>query len=434
LLGEIRKFISDHSGDGFGLYETLTFAAYQDWVPPEMMENLVKAIEANDPNGNPRAFMLHAKASREKNKEKRIALLKELADKYPSSQYAASARKELFSKVTDLGEREKLYQQIRSQDPDDPMLPWDMASAYLHANQKLPEALALLDEAEKLLDTNAQNKRAKIHYFESSRKEMKVDLAVMRADILLRQGKFREVVDQLGPLKGEFFSGHSYYLLGRALQETGNTQAALDAYLEAVVRPSGEDLKHNAALESLWFREKLGSEQDLQQKVEAKLAQRFRDANYVPRVFRRLAPDFDLVTLSGEKLNNSQLRGKKVVLNFWAVWCAPCRPELRPLQDFQAKHPEVVVASVVILPAEDKQLEAVVGERQLTTLRIAKATQDLWEKFGVVGVPNTLVIDEDGYVRVQHLEAIPDVACYLEADFKAIAEAGPSKQVVHAAK
>src|ERR1700685_1530055 len=152
-----------------------------------------------------------------------------------------------------------------------------MASMYLQANQKLPEALALLDEAEKLLDTNPQNKRAKLHYVESTRKEMKLHIAEMRGEILLRQGRFHEVVITLEPLKNELTSSSSYYLLGKALEETGNTQAALDAYLEAVVRPSGDDLKHNAALESLWSREKLGSEQDLQQRIEAKLAQHSKD-------------------------------------------------------------------------------------------------------------------------------------------------------------
>jgi thiol-disulfide isomerase/thioredoxin len=218
-------------------------------------------------------------------------------------------------------------------------------------------------------------------------------------------------------------------VLGKALEETGDMQAALDAYLEAVVRPSGSDLKHNAALESFWSREKLGSEQDLQKRIEAKLAQNVKDANYVPRVFGRLAPDFDLVTLSGEKLKGAQLHGKKVILNFWAVWCGPCRPELQPLQDFQVKHPEVLVAAVVSVPVEDKLLEAIVLDRQLTTLRIAKGTEDLWGKFGIAGVPNTLVIDEDGYVRVQHLGALADVTRYLEADFKAIADAGQVKDL-----
>ncbi len=433
LLAEINKFISDHSTDGFGLMDALNFAAHQDWFPPETMENLPKMIENKYPNYNPRAFILEARAQREKDKAKRITLMWELVDKYPSSHEADFVRKELLLTTKDMSQREKLYQQLRTSNPDDAFLPFNMAAMYVQANQKLPEALALLDEADKPFAANLQNKKAKIHYFESTLKDVKLHIAIMRADILVGLGKSGEALLILQPLKGEFTSGSSYYLLGRTLEDTGNRRAAIDAYLEAVVRPSKDDQKANAALDGLWLREKLGNEQDLQQQIEAKLAQNFSIANYVPRVLGHPAPDFDLTTLHGERLISSQLRGKKIILDFWASWCGPCQLELKPLQDFQEKHPEVVVATVVDASADAKQLEAVVRKRELTSLRIAKGSPGLWEKFGVAGLPNTFVIDETGYVRTQHVGAVPDVARYFEADLKAIAEAGPAKEAVPAA-
>jgi thiol-disulfide isomerase/thioredoxin len=433
LLAEINKFISDHSTDGFGLLSALNFAAYRDLFPPETMESLVKAIENKYPYVNPRVFILQARASREKDKAKRIALLWEVVDKYPRSQDADSARKTLLLEVEDISQCEKLYQQLRTKDPDDPFQPFYMASMYVQANQKLPEALALLDEADKLFDTRLQNKQAKIHYIESTIKDMKLHIAIMRADILIRLGKSGEALSILQPLRGEFTSGSSYYLLGRALEDTGNKRAGIDAYLEAVVRPSKDDKKANAALERLWLSEKLGSGQDLQRRIEAKLVQNFSNANYVPRVLGHPAPDFDLTTLHGERLTSSQLRGKKVILDFWASWCGPCLVGLKPLQDFQEKHFEIVVATVVEVSDDAKQVEAVIRERELTSLRISKASSELWEKFTVGGVPAMFVIDEAGYVRTQHVGAIPDVSRYLEADLKAIAEAGLAKEVVHAA-
>jgi peroxiredoxin len=155
--------------------------------------------------------------------------------------------------------------------------------------------------------------------------------------------------------------------------------------------------------------------------------QNFSSANYVPQILGHSAPDFNLTTLRGERLTSSQLRGKKVILDFWAVWCGWCLPELQPLQDFQQKHPEVVVATVVDESEDVKKIEAVAESRKLTSLRISQASQELSEKFGALGVPNTFVIDEAGYVRIQHAGSIPDVSRYLEADLKAIAEAGPAK-------
>lgn len=47
-----------------------------------------------------------------------------------------------------------------------------------------------------------------------------------------------------------------------------------------------------------------------------------------------MAPDFTLETLTGEKVTLSDLKGKKVILNFWATWCPPCRAEMPHLQTY----------------------------------------------------------------------------------------------------
>jgi hypothetical protein len=188
LLTEIKKFISDHSVDAFGLVGTLNFAAYQDWFPPDTMETLIKAIENKHPDHNPRAFLLSTRASQEKNREKRISLQWELVDKYPDSPSADSARKELLLEVTDLAQKERLYQQLRTRDPDDPFQPFNMASMYVQANQKLPEALPLLDEADRLFGASVQEKQAKVHYPESTLLDMKLRNATLRGDILIRLG------------------------------------------------------------------------------------------------------------------------------------------------------------------------------------------------------------------------------------------------------
>jgi hypothetical protein len=80
----------------------------------------------------------------------------------------------------------------------------------------------------------------------------------------------------------------------------------------------------------------------------------------------------------------------------------------------------------VVDPSTDtKQLDAVIQTRKLSNLRISIALSDFHAKFGMGGVPDTFIIDENGFVRLEHLGAVPDVARYFEADLKAIAEAGP---------
>lgn len=425
LLAEITKFVSDHSADGFGLEATLSFAANQDWFPNDEMNMLIKAIETKYPDRHLQPFLLEARASREKDRNKRIDMEWEIVNQYPNTQEADFARKWLLLEVGNLSQVEKLYQQLRIDDPDDAFLPWDMAGRYARRHQKLPEALALLDLADRLLDDTVTSKQAKIHFTESSLKDVKLRMAILRAKILLELSRHEEAISVLQPLKGEFTSGSPYYMLGNALQEAGDKRGAIDAYLESVVRPSKDQQLAESSLKDLWASEKLGSDDELQQRIQTKLAQNFSKTDYDPRVVGHPAPAFDLTTLKGEKLRSAQLRGKKVIVDFWAVWCGPCLWELKALDDFQEKHPELVVATVVDSSTDAKQLDAIIQTRKLANLRISSAPSDIHSKFGTGGVPDTFIIDENGFVRIEHLGAVPDVAHYFDADLKAIAEAGP---------
>jgi len=52
----------------------------------------------------------------------------------------------------------------------------------------------------------------------------------------------------------------------------------------------------------------------------------------------RLAPAATLVTLDGQRISTPDLRGRVVILTFWATWCVPCRQELPLLSDYAARH------------------------------------------------------------------------------------------------
>ena len=66
------------------------------------------------------------------------------------------------------------------------------------------------------------------------------------------------------------------------------------------------------------------------------------------------APDFELETLDGEKVKLSDYQGKKVILNFWATWCPPCKDEMPAMEKFHKKAgDDVVILAVNIDPHYD---------------------------------------------------------------------------------
>ncbi|MDQ7864296.1 TlpA disulfide reductase family protein [Peribacillus frigoritolerans] len=68
------------------------------------------------------------------------------------------------------------------------------------------------------------------------------------------------------------------------------------------------------------------------------------------------APNFSLKTLDGKQVELSDYEGKKVMLNFWATWCPPCKKEMPDMEKYtQQAGDDVVVLAVNIDPENDVQ-------------------------------------------------------------------------------
>lgn len=117
---------------------------------------------------------------------------------------------------------------------------------------------------------------------------------------------------------------------------------------------------------------------------------------------RTLAPELTLPTLDGGRASLSELRGKLVLVNFWATWCAPCLQEIPLLVEMQTRYasrglqllgpalddPEQVRAS---LPRLKIQYPVLVGDAQVT-----RAMDALGDTLGAL--PFSVLIDSHGYV------------------------------------
>lgn len=113
------------------------------------------------------------------------------------------------------------------------------------------------------------------------------------------------------------------------------------------------------------------------------------------------APDFELQTLDGQTVRLADLRGKVVLVNFWATWCPPCRLEM---PWFEQLHRERAADGLVVLGASTDVgtpdvVRQFLAERSIT-YPVGQASPALEHAFGGVrGLPTSFLIDRSGRIR-----------------------------------
>ncbi len=116
------------------------------------------------------------------------------------------------------------------------------------------------------------------------------------------------------------------------------------------------------------------------------------------------APDFTLPDLDGRLVTLSQLRGRVVVLNFWASWCPSCRAEARDFGDFARQYRDRGVTVVGVNLREDGITARAFAEANgMDYPLLLDADGAIGRLYQVVGIPTTIIVDADGSVRGRHV-------------------------------
>ncbi|WP_160723452.1 peroxiredoxin family protein [Bacillus sp. USDA818B3_A] len=113
------------------------------------------------------------------------------------------------------------------------------------------------------------------------------------------------------------------------------------------------------------------------------------------------APDFTLKTLTGDTVKLSDLRGKKVMLNFWATWCPPCKEEMPAMEQFSKQvGNDTVILAVNIDPQLDVQ--GFVDKNKITFPILLDAEDKVNEAYQILSIPTTYFINSKGIIQKKY--------------------------------
>ena len=115
-------------------------------------------------------------------------------------------------------------------------------------------------------------------------------------------------------------------------------------------------------------------------------------------------PDFELSTLSGDIIKLTDYKGKKVILNFWASWCGPCKAEMPHMQNYYAKNKDSANVEIIAvnMTTEERGLASIekfVNAYGLTFPVPLDNDGEVMGMYRIMTIPTTYMISTDGTIK-----------------------------------
>jgi peroxiredoxin len=118
----------------------------------------------------------------------------------------------------------------------------------------------------------------------------------------------------------------------------------------------------------------------------------------------RQQADFTLTDLQAKPWHLQELRGKVVLVNFWATWCPPCRKEMPDLQALYDKFKDQGFVVLAISDEEASKVAPFIEERKISYPVALDPGQKVHELYQVEGIPKSFVYDRDGKLVAQSID------------------------------
>jgi thiol-disulfide isomerase/thioredoxin len=116
------------------------------------------------------------------------------------------------------------------------------------------------------------------------------------------------------------------------------------------------------------------------------------------------APDFTLQDVSGKKVRLADLKGRVVMLEFWATWCPPCREEIPTLERLHKEYSGkgLTILAVSLDEGGWDEVKAFVAVRKIT-YTVLRGTEDVSTLYKIRLIPAMFLIDKEGNIKKQYM-------------------------------
>lgn len=126
-----------------------------------------------------------------------------------------------------------------------------------------------------------------------------------------------------------------------------------------------------------------------------------QDGGPTPALEGKVAPTFTLVDLDGKKVSLADYKGKPVLVNFWATWCAPCKLEMPWFEEFHKKYADLVILGLAADDAAKPAIEST-AKKLGVTYPVLLVDSKVEEAYGGVNyLPESFYVGRDGKVMLE---------------------------------
>jgi len=117
----------------------------------------------------------------------------------------------------------------------------------------------------------------------------------------------------------------------------------------------------------------------------------------------KAAPEFELDSLEGSRVNLSDFAGHPVLINYWATWCPPCREELPLIQERLEKYSPDLVVLTINAGEEPKTIRNFIQQEDFSFHVLLDPEWKAEALYGIYAYPTTVFIDREGLIQARYV-------------------------------